>query len=210
MLPGEDILTTSRKPSPTFGRDAGRFIGELHAFPADRALALGVPLLEGPHLRTQRAQHYEDVIRRLFPLLSCEARTRVEQVYETYLNTVANFVFEPCLVHQDLDCNMLIDERGDLCGVIDFGDALVSSAALDFWLPLYGLKRLGIEAQVPACLAAAGIEGAALETMRPEVDFLDFRFPLLDMLQGLDTHDDALLEGGIQALNASLPRDIRC
>ena len=210
ILPGEVLITSGRRPSANFGKDIGRFINELHSFPVRRAIELGVPLLEGAALREQRAAHYEDVIRRLFPLVSCEARTQIEAVYEANLNNVANFEFEPCLVHQDLDCNTLIDAAGDLCGVIDFGDAVVSNPALDFWLPLFGFGRLGLEDQLGACLQAAGVDERRLQAMRPEVEFLDFRFPLLDILHGVDISDDTFVEEGIRALNASLPSNIRC
>src|SRR5690606_20180415 len=74
MLPGEPVLFASRPPGPGFGRDYGRLLRELVAFPAEEAVRLGVPCIDGPAVREMRGRHYEHVIRRVFPLVSCEAR----------------------------------------------------------------------------------------------------------------------------------------
>lgn len=210
FVPGELAAFAGRMPEQEFGRDLGNVLRKLHGFPARRALDLGVPLFDGPKLREDRAAHYEKVIRQTFPILSCEARTYVEQVYEAYLNDTASFGFEPVLVHTDLYVNMLIDTEGHLCGIIDFGDAAVSSPALDFWVPTYGFHQLGIANQEAACLDAAGIDGRELRRMLPELAFLDLRYPLLDILHGLLTNEDALVDDGIRHINVSLPTGLTC
>jgi aminoglycoside phosphotransferase (APT) family kinase protein len=73
FIPGEVAGLTGRRPGPSFGRELGDFIAELHSFPVSQALELGVPLFDGPRLREDRVAHYENVIRLAFPLLSCEA-----------------------------------------------------------------------------------------------------------------------------------------
>ncbi len=170
-----------------------------------------MPYLDGAAVREQRGRHYEQVIRRVFPLVSCEARTYIESGFEAYLNEPAHFQFEPSLVHQDLDMNCLIDSQtGELSGVIDFGGTIVSNPALDLWLPLYGFARVDIEDQLPACLEAAGIDDEWLARMRPEVDFIDLNFPLTDILSGLDRDDLVQIEEGILALNEKVPFGIQC
>jgi aminoglycoside 2''-phosphotransferase len=209
--PTADAWARRRLPDDQFGRELGRLIREVHAFPAERAIELGVPLFEGVALRADRVLHYEDVIRRAFPLLGCEARTHVERVYETYLNDAASFDFDPVLVHTDLAVNTLIDpQTGHLCGLIDFGDAAVSDPALDFWLPVYGLAHVGIGEQAEACLKEAGVDQAALDRMRPQLAFQDLRYPLLGILHGLGNQDDAMVEESILELNAMVPRDTKC
>jgi aminoglycoside phosphotransferase (APT) family kinase protein len=211
MLPGEPVLFARGAPGPNLGLDYGRLLRELRAFDVEQAIRLGVPYLDGTAVREQRGRHYEQVIRRVFPLVSCEARTYIEQGFESYLNDPANFDFEPSLVHQDLDMNCLIDTAtGELSGVIDFGGSIVSNPAMDLWLPLYGFARLGIEDQLPACLEAAGIDADSLARMRPEVDFIDLNFPLTDILSGLDRDDRDQVEEGILALNEKVPFGIQC
>jgi aminoglycoside 2''-phosphotransferase len=210
-LPGEVVMYTSRAPAGGFGRDLGRLIRELHAFPVDRALELGVPLFDGPRLRADRVTHYETVIRRAFPLLSCEARVHVERVYEIYLNDAANFDFEPVQVHSDLAVNTLTDPAsGELCGLLDFGDAAVSDPSLDLWLPVYGFEGLRIAQQTAACLFEAGIDEQGLVRMMPQLAFQDLRYPMLGILHGLWLEDDAFVEDSIRELNALVPRDTRC
>jgi hypothetical protein len=107
--------------------------------------------------------------------------------------------------------NCLIDPgTGELCGLIDFGGMVVSNPGLDLWLPLYGFERLGIEDQLPECVAAAGIGEAELARMRPEVDFIHLNFPLTDILSGLERDDRAQVEEGLRALNAMVPDGIVC
>jgi aminoglycoside 2''-phosphotransferase len=210
-LSGEVVMYASRKPEAGFGRDLGRLIRELRSFSAQRALDLGVPLFDGPRLRNDRARHYEAVIRGAFPLLGCEARAHVERVYEAYLNDARCFEFEPVLAHTDLAVNVLIDPaRGSLCGLIDFGDAAVSSPALDFWLPVHGFPRLGIGGMLPDWIEAAGVDERTLATMQPELAFLDVRYPLLGVLHGLQLGDEAFVEESIRELNQLVPRDLKC
>jgi len=210
FLEGEIVPYASRRPSPRFGFQFGRLLRELRGFPAETALSLGVPLFDGPRLREDRSRHYEEVIKRVFPRVSCEARSHIEAVYEAYLNDNASFAFQPVLVHTDLAVNTLIDPvTGDLRGVIDFGDAAVSSPALDLWLPAFGFDVLGIEEQRPACLREAGVDDAALARMMPELRFLDIRYPLLGILHGLDIGDDVYVQDGIQELDALLRRGQR-
>ena len=123
----------------------------------------------------------------------------------------ASFDFQPVLVHTDLAVNTLVDpQTGRLCGLIDFGDAAVSSPALDFWLPTYGLEHLGVADQTAGCLAEAGVTEAQFERMKPELAFLDLRYPLLGILHGVTLGDETIVEQGIVELNAMLPRDARC
>jgi aminoglycoside phosphotransferase (APT) family kinase protein len=210
-LPGEVVMSASRPPSPNFGREVGALLRALRALPAERAVSLGVPLYDGPRLRGERMPHYEDVIRRVFPLLSCETRTHVERAYETYLNDPACFEFEPVLAHTDLAVNVLISpEDGGVGGLIDFGDAAVSSPALDLWLPVYGFDQLGIADQKAACLAEAGIGDRDLKRLMPELAFLDVRYPILGILHGLNIEDADFVEESIRELNSLVPFGIVC
>lgn len=209
-IPGEAISSSGRAPGSNLGRDLGRLISELQSFSVERAVELGVPYIDGTELRRQRGRHYERVIRGVFPLVSCEARQRIEQVFEAYLNQASNFDFEPRLVHQDLDMNCLVDtQTGELSGVIDFGGTVVSNPALDLWMPLYGLERLGIESQLDHCLREAGVT-ESIQTMRGEIDFIDFNLPLTDILSGLERDDEVQVADGIMHLNASLPASLKC
>src|SRR5581483_1927845 len=51
ILPGETVLYASRPPGPEFGREYGCLLRELGSFPVERAVALGVPYVDGPAMR---------------------------------------------------------------------------------------------------------------------------------------------------------------
>jgi aminoglycoside 2''-phosphotransferase len=204
------LIELAPRLSTDFGRQFGRLLRELHAFPAERALACGIASRDAVGLRSKRVQEYEQVIRRVFPLLSCETRTFVQATYEQAINDPAYYNFEPSFAHGDLDVNALVDEDGNLSGLIDFGQSFVGSSAVDYWLPVYGFPRLGIPDQTRPCLDAAGITATEQERMRPELAFVDFRYPVLDILYGLETDDQGYVKGGILDLNAMAPADVEC
>jgi aminoglycoside 2''-phosphotransferase len=196
--------------APTLGREIGAFLRQLHDFPADRALELGAPLFDGPAQRATTIELYESVIRHVFPLLACEARTYTEQRFEAYINDPANFDFQPRLIHHDLDRqNLLIDpDTGSLSGVIDWEGARVGNPAIDLWFPLIDFAQLGIAGQLPDFLDAYG--PLDRERARTQVEFTHFLWPFHDILYGQSVEEPDFIEGGIRDLNASLPRDVIC
>jgi aminoglycoside 2''-phosphotransferase len=200
------------RPAPTFGDELGIFLRQLHGFPVERAVALGGRVEDGAALRADRIAFYEDIVRRVFPLVSCEARSYTKARFEAYLNDAANFVFEPRLIHSDLDRqNIIIDAAtGSLTGVIDFDNVRVGKPAIDLWLALVDFEKLGIDDQLSAFLEAYGDPGLDLERARVEADFVQFLWPFHDITFGLWTENQDLVEDGIRALNESLPRDLRC
>lgn len=223
FVPGVSLITAAQllpasarggapeiRLAPTLGREIGVFLRELQSFPADRALELGAPLKDGPAQRADTIELYESVIRQIFPLISCEARTYAEQRFEGFLNQPANFQFEPRLIHHDLDRqNLLIDpDTGSLSGVIDWEGARVGNPAIDLWLPLIDFAQLGIDDQLQDFLDAYGPFDR--ERSQVQVEFTHFLWPFHDMLYGQYIDDRDFVEGGIRDLNASLPHDLVC
>jgi aminoglycoside phosphotransferase (APT) family kinase protein len=223
FVPGVSLITATQllpaatrdvppeiRLSSTLGREIGVFLHELQSFPAKRALELGAPLKDGPAQRADTIELYESVIRNTFPLISCEARTYAEQRFEAFINDASNFDFEPRLIHHDIDRqNLLIDpETGSLSGVIDWEGAQVGNPAIDLWLPLIDFAQLGIGGQLPDFLDAYG--PVDLERAQVQVEFTHFLWPFHDMLYGQHSGEDDFVAGGIRALSASLPADLRC
>jgi aminoglycoside phosphotransferase (APT) family kinase protein len=209
-IPGEPLIDLKRSPAAGFGVALGRFLKALHAFSVERATALGLEVFDGPRARARRIEKYEEFVRRVFPLLSCEARTYVEGVFERHLNERRQWAFEPRLCHGDIDDrNLLADPiTGELTGVVDFTDADVHNSAGDFaWAYAGGFARLGIEDQLPDLLHEGGIEAARLEGYR---DFLPVWFALGDAFHGVLMDDEGYVEDGIRALNAVVPFGLKC
>jgi aminoglycoside phosphotransferase (APT) family kinase protein len=209
-IPGVPLIDLTRSPAPGFGSSLGRFLKALHAFPVERAAALGLEAFDGPRARARRIEKYEEFVRRVFPLLSCEARTYVEGIFERHLNDGEQWAFEPRLCHGDIDDrNVLADpDTGELTGVVDFTDADVHNPAGDFaWAYAGGFARLGIEDQLPELLREGGIGADRLEGYR---NFLPAWFALGDLLHGVQIGDEGYVEDGIRALNAVVPPGLKC
>jgi aminoglycoside phosphotransferase (APT) family kinase protein len=212
FVPGVTPQELQRPASSRFAADAGKLLRALHSFPVDKALRLGLPLEDGPTVRENQTARYESVIRRVFPLISCEARSYCAGAFEAYLNNEANFRFEPRLVHYDFDQrNTLVDPlTGDLCGLVDFGGCRVSDPAGDFvWLLSIGLRDLGIEDQRDTLLTAYD-PALRFEDLQPRVDYYYFWWPLEDILHGLDIEDEDFVAEGIRALNERVPFGTKC
>lgn len=198
------------RPSTDFGRQLGVLIRELHAFPVGRAKELGVRELDVATERSKRIEHFEAVIRRVFPLVSCEARSHIESVYRDAINEPAYYTSKPCFTHRDLDVNTLLDDEGNISGLIDFGGCVVGSPAIDFWLPVFGFERLGIGEQSAGCIEASGVTEDELQAMRPELEYINLHYPVHDILHGLETGQPEFIEDGIRHLNTLVPSTARC
>ncbi len=110
----------------------GEFLFELHGFPADRARTFDVP-----GERAWRERH-ATLQRVTLPMLKPELRIRefatVRQWWRRFLENERNWDFDPVLAHGDLGPeHLLVDQDArNLVGVIDWGDAVVGDAAIDF------------------------------------------------------------------------------
>lgn len=110
------------------------FLTALHAFPVERALALGVPGRDPQTWHREYDDFYRWIRQEAFPLLAPPARRWASHVCETYLGDVENFTFQPVLLHRDLAVEHILCDpaRGRITGVIDWGDASVGDPAFDF------------------------------------------------------------------------------
>jgi aminoglycoside 2''-phosphotransferase len=110
----------------------GEFLFELHHFPADRARSFDVP-----GERVWRESHTA-LSRAVLPILKRELRIRefatVRRWWRGFLETDRHWDFEPALVHGNLVPEHLLVDRDarNLVGVIDWADAAVADAAIDF------------------------------------------------------------------------------
>jgi aminoglycoside 2''-phosphotransferase len=200
--------------APDLGAPLGRFLKALHSIPVDDPGLLG---LDSPETKDYGAGRgwghhlgllHERVVRRVFPLVSCEARLLTERTFKGFLGDSSNFEFPPAIVHGDLGTeHVLVDPATHaLTGVIDFGDATIADPAHDFTSILEGgLRRVLGPKGVEACLTAYG-PGARGLGFAARARFFHFLLPFHEVLGGLELRDDEILEEGLRHI-AELTKD---
>jgi aminoglycoside phosphotransferase (APT) family kinase protein len=209
LIEGVPLWQLQRPLAPDFGTAMGRFLRAQHTLPVAELAPLGFEVVDGPKLRQRYVKAYEDIVRRVFPLVSCEARSHVAAVIESLINDAGRYDYEPALVHADLDRrNVLADpETGELTGVIDFGDAEIANPLSDYGEVDAVLRQFGAEGQLPDLLEGSGITPLEIERRRP---FSAIWWPLSDIRFGLDFRDEELVRSGVLALNEVVPFGTRC
>ncbi len=128
-LPGRPAHRTESVDRRSVARQLGIFLGELHAYPIERARESGLtPIDDCIAVRRERALSELDGI-------TVDLGIDLAEVGR-YLETDAprSYQGRPTLVHNDLWAeHVLLDSRsGRVCGVIDWGDAVLGDPALDF------------------------------------------------------------------------------
>lgn len=206
-VPGIPLRELERQPGPNFGAALGRFLQALHAFPVDRARALGLEYFDGERARELRISRCQRFRANIFPMLTERSRTYTAAILEAHIGDSTQYIFEPRLAHADIDDrNVLADpETGQLTGVIDFTDMDIHSPVGDFsWAYCGGFARLGIEDQLPDLLHEGGVPAGGLyeAQLQSRREFLPVWFALHDIDHGLDIGDEQLVREGIQTLNA--------
>lgn len=117
--------------SQKFSHQIAEFLSDLHSFPAGKARELGVP---AGKWQNQWAELYADIQVKVFPFLDAKERKWTRELFEAFLNNERNFQFEPVLIHGDLSLDHILfdKEKGEIVGIVDFGDATIGDPAYDF------------------------------------------------------------------------------
>ena len=174
------------------GVDLGRFLGALHAFPVERARALGVPYFSPGAWRESLERFCADLRLRVLPLLEQSERTRAESLFAQ----AAGFEFEPALVHGDLGPEHVLCRDGRVVGVIDWSDARIGDLALDLSWCLNGTS----EAAASAIARIYGVE----QDMRERSLFYHRLGPWHEVVYGLDTGQEGFVASGLAGVRARL------
>jgi aminoglycoside phosphotransferase (APT) family kinase protein len=125
--------TLAPDAAQALARSTGLFLDELHRFPAERARALGVRYLDGAAWRAEFLRLRTRVRLRAYPRLEPDLKDRLDAEFDRFLST-PHFLFPPALIHRDLGGDHLLVQpgRGQLVGVIDWGDVCVGDPVYDF------------------------------------------------------------------------------
>lgn len=195
-LPGRALTTANLPPDARLAERLGRFLYDLHVTPLEVLGMRG----GGPKAWRDRMRDQLDAFRDLvFPEIDEAERARAETMFGGYLDPDANFRFPDALVHADLvPEHILVDDAGDLTGVIDWGDAQPGDPAIDFAWLLGEAPELGGRA-----LAAYG--GAPDTTFRERASFYFALSPWYTAHYGRFMPDAGRLAEGLAALRERLP-----
>jgi len=210
MVPGVPLRSLKRPAAVGFGRALRGFIEALQAVPVEEALAIGLDVVDGSLLPQFITEDWEQHVRSVFPLISCEARTYAELQHRLMLEDDQLFDYEPRICHHDIDDrNVLADpETGKLTGVIDFGDVNLSDPAREYiWAFAGGFRQLGIENQLDELLPPCHPIRARAQQW---VGYSHVFWRFSDIQHGLDIGDDELVREAIERLNAVVPFGTRC
>ena len=119
---------------------AGRFLNELHAFPAHRAVQLGIHAYDPLSWHEQLEIFYARAREHAFPLLDAAEREQAARFIEPQLAHEPAFGFT--LTHGDLTPDhLLCDTTGAITGVIDWTDARIADPAVDLAWLIHGTDR---------------------------------------------------------------------
>lgn len=167
------------------GRQIGRFLRALHAFPVERARELGAP-------EHSYREFVAEVLEGAGPLLGADVERARAMVDEHF---AAGGSFSPRLLHADLGPAHLLAEGDRLTGVIDWGDVRIGDPALDFaWL----LQQPFAE----AVLAAYGEHDPGLHE---RALFFHRLGPWYELHYGLFLDRPEYVESGLAGLRSRLP-----
>jgi len=174
------------------------FLNELHSFPVEQAAQAGVQTHTPEQWRERYQERYIDLQERIFPLLDVDLRTKSEQLWQDFLDDRASFVFQPVLIHCDLACEHILcdPQRGELTGVIDWGDATIGDPTLDF---VEFHRRHGREFTERVLASYQGTVDIAFWC---RLDFYLRYLPYSELLYGSYSANEKFITKGIEGLHA--------
>ncbi|HEX3327309.1 MAG TPA: phosphotransferase [Actinomycetota bacterium] len=197
-IPGAALAPTDLEPAGAalLAASVGRFLGELHAFPADRAASLLGAERSAAGAQLRHDVFVEDARVRVLPLFGRAERSIVEGFLDGW-HDPEMLHLEPVLTHSDLGPEHLLCESQTLSGVIDWSDAQVGDPAIDFAWLLHGTPM--------------DFRSRVLEAYPGNVDGIERRSlfwhrlgPFHEVIHGLDRGDDRFVTSGLEGITARL------
>ncbi|MFI6514505.1 phosphotransferase [Spirillospora sp. NPDC050679] len=133
VVPGESLAPEEWAARGLLEADApprqiAAVVEAIHAFPVERARALGVLDWD---MRTDYTEGLAEARAHVAPLLPPDEASVLLTVWEEHLADDANFAYEPTLLHADLSLDHLLVTGDRISGLIDFGDIEIADPDYD-------------------------------------------------------------------------------
>ena len=175
----------------------GRFLYDLHSVPPEY---VGLRAVNAATIRERERAACAELSADVLPLLDDDERAWAEAMLTAFLDDDERWVFAPCLTHRDLGPeHVLVDERGDLAGVIDWEEADLGDPAGDFAWWLHDLPA-------PAERALAAYGGAPDRRFRERTRFLHALMPWHEVRYGVETGQEAFVRSGLHGVRERMLR----
>jgi aminoglycoside phosphotransferase (APT) family kinase protein len=169
----------------------GRFLYDLHMV---RPEFVGMRARGSEVIRAALEAELTTVTQHVFPLLTVDERNRLGGRLGTAITDERTWRFAPCVTHNDLvAAHVLVNDEGDLAGVIDWEEVAMGDPAADFAWVLGEEPESGERA-----LAAYG--GAPDDRFRERCWFYFMIMPWRDVTFGLESGDDEPVERSLAML----------
>ncbi|QRG67978.1 phosphotransferase [Brevibacillus choshinensis] len=176
----------------------GRFLKQLHSFPTQLARESGAP---HDHRRLRDIATRKEKMEKFYSDLSPHMREEERRAMTAYLNQVVQPKALPqsdVFLHGDLHFkNMLVDERGRVSGIIDWGDMNVGHPAGDVSVAYSFLPP-----QARSAFFAA--YGEVDETTKQLARMMAIYIPMLIWMQAIDDGDEKVAEEARATINRAL------
>jgi aminoglycoside phosphotransferase (APT) family kinase protein len=184
-----------RRPAGTWPEQLGSFLLDLQRIEA-KEIRLSERSAADLH-RAKRAQ-LEKMRERVLTLMGRAERTELDGIFREYLQDEQAWSFRPVVVHNDLGpAHILVDERGDLSGVIDWEEISVGDPAADFAWMLGEFPEIG-----GRILKAFG--GEPDEGFRARARFLYLLMPFYEVIYGQESGQPEFIGSGLEGIRTRL------
>ena len=180
----------------------GEFLSSLHAFPVERAAQLAVRSTDSRGWLARQREFRTRLEQLVFPLLESKEQATAGAMFEDFFRLASNAEPETVLIHADLGPEHILCRRDHVSGVIDWSDARVGDAALDFAWLLHGIG----DAFAEALLEAYGTSRPLDRSLRERALFYHRLGPWHEVLYGLDLGGPRYVQSGLAGIRKRLPR----
>lgn len=196
-VPGEAPGTLSEEVRNQSAKLLGLFFKKLHAFPIKQAEKLGVP-----HDRFERMNLVKRKEMLLEKIKKAEELQLMEEAHSALecLNSFIGVQVENTLTLVHGDChirNILVDEKGVISGIIDWGDTHIGNPAIDLSIAYSFLTQSGRELFFQEY-------GEVSPEIKEAARFFALYVSVVLLLYGFDLKDEKLVIGAKESIKLSL------